>query len=404
MALFQYKVADDGGRLSEGFIEATDREDAAHQLQNQGKIPLQIEAAQQPRHRSTPRRKQGGTVRSAAIDFFTLELATLLDAGLPLGQALTTLADTSEDPAMAERIRIINRAVHNGKSLSQALDESGPEFNRFYCNMVAAGESSGALNLALQRLAEFRQRRRETRQELLSALLYPAILVVLALVAVAVLLGFVVPQFTQMFADAGRELPLLTRMVAAAGELVAHWWWALLMGLGGGAFWLYRDWHSVAGRSRWDRWLAQLPFVGSIIQKLQAARFARTLATLLENGVPLVNALNIAKEIVSNVYIAQGLAQVAQRVREGAGLSRPLADSQALPTLAIKLIGIGESSGKLEYMLAQVADILENDVRIALKRLFTLAEPVIIITIALMITVIILSVVLVILESNELAF
>ena len=404
MALYHYKAAGEDGHISEGLVEAADRERAAHQLQGLGKIPLAIKAVRGPGTDSHGGRRKAGHIRSSTVDYFTLELATLLGAGLPLGQALATLADTGEDPAMVERVNAINQAVHGGKSLSEALEESGPEFDRFYINMVRAGESGGALDLALQRLAEFRQRRRETRQEQMSALLYPAILLCLALVAVAVLLAFVVPQFTQMFADAGRELPLLTRIVAGTGAFFTQWWWALLAALALVALWLRQDWKSLSGRLRWDRLIVQLPFIGMVVWKQQAARFARTLATLLENGVPLVTGLGIAKEIVSNTHVAQALSHTAQRVREGAGLSRALAESQALPLLAVKLVDIGESSGKLEYMLIQVADIYDKDVKVALKRLFTLAEPVIIITIALLITVIILSVILVILESNELAF
>jgi general secretion pathway protein F len=242
------------------------------------------------------------------------------------------------------------------------------------------------------------------RQALISALLYPAILLLLALVAVAVLLAFVVPQFTQMFAEAGRELPLLTRIVAGAGELLTGWWWLMLLLLGAGGWWLRRDWTDPAGRRRWDARLLRLPLVGPLIRKLQTARFTRTLSTLLGSGANLVPALDIAREIVGNAVMAQALGQVAQRVREGEGLAKPLADAGILPTLATQLIRLGETSGKLEHLLAQVADIYERDVQTSLKRLLTLAEPVIIITIALLITVIILSVVLMVLESNNLAF
>ena len=171
-----------------------------------------------------------------------------------------------------------------------------------------------------------------------------------------------------------------------------------------GAVLIRRDWQSPAGRLRWDGRLLRLPLVGTLIRKLQTARFARTLATLLENGVHLLSAIEIAKEIVGNSVMSSALTQVTQRVREGAGLAGPLRDSGMLPALAVKLIGLGETAGKLEFMLLQVADIYDRDVETTMKRLFTLAEPVIIIVIAVMISVIILSVVLVILESNNLAF
>ncbi|MCB1925552.1 MAG: type II secretion system F family protein [Gammaproteobacteria bacterium] len=406
MQTFRYKAAGNDGHVSEGHIDAPDRDAAARLLQTQGKVPLSIDAADalSPTQRPAHKRSGGAATSASAIDYFTLELATLLRAELPLGQALETLASTAEDAAMAERAAAINKAVRSGKSLSTALAESGPEFDAFYCNMVRAGESGGALGLALERLASFRRHRRETQQAIVSALLYPAILLVLAVVAVAVMLAFVVPQFTQMFADAGRELPMLTRIVAGAGEIVTHWWWLILLGIGALVTWLYRDWQSPAGRARWDGWLLRLPLLGTTIRKNQTARFARTLATLLENGVHLLPALEIAQEIVGNSQIARALTRATQRVREGAGLAAPLGESAVLPALAIKLIALGESSGKLEFMLLQIADIYERDVQTAMKRLFTLAEPVIIVTIALMITVIILSVVLVILESNDLAF
>jgi general secretion pathway protein F len=270
--------------------------------------------------------------------------------------------------------------------------------------MVRAGESGGALAVALERLADFRQRRRETSQAIVSALLYPSILLVLALVAVAVLLAFVVPQFTQMFADVGRELPLLTRIVAGAGQLVSQWWWLILMLLGAAVYALHRDWQSPSGRARWDAWLLRRWLVGALLRKLETGRFARTLATLLDNGVSLVPALDIAREIVGNRVLAGVIEQATRRVREGSGLADALGVSRELPPLAVKLIGVGEQSGELGQMLRQVADIYERDVQIAMKRLFTLAEPVIIITIALLITVIILSVVLVIIESNNLVF
>jgi general secretion pathway protein F len=207
-----------------------------------------------------------------------------------------------------------------------------------------------------------------------------------------------------LFAEAGRELPLLTRIVAGAGELVTGWWWLMLLTLAGVIWWLRRDWADPAGRARWDARLLRMPLIGPLTRKLQTARFSRTLATLLASGTHLLPALDISREIVGNAVMAQALGHVARRVREGEGLAKPLAEAAILPTLATQLIRLGETSGRLEQLLAQVADIYERDVQSTLKRLLTLAEPVIIITIALLVTVIILSVVLMILESNNLAF
>ena len=406
MQSFRYKAANPDGQVVEGLLKAADRESVARQLLAQGRTPLHIDEDTGGRTDATPARRDrpARTAGRAVIDHFTLELSTLLRAGLPLGQALDTLLELADSDEMADLASRVNREVRAGHSLSEALEKTHPAFAGFYCNMVRAGESSGALDLALARLAEFRSNQHALKQTLMSALLYPAILLVLALVAVAVLLAFVVPQFTQMFADAGRELPLLTRIVAAAGELVSRWWWlGLLLGFGAG-WWLRRDWRTHAGRLRWDERLLRLPLAGDLVRKLATARFSRTLATLLENGVNLVPGLEISRQVAGNSIIAQRLGTATRRVREGAALATALTESEALPTLAQQLIRLGEKTGNLGPMLGQVADIYERDVQNSLKRLLTLAEPAIIVTIALMITVIILSVVLMILESNDLAF
>jgi general secretion pathway protein F len=414
MPEFRFKAAGSDGQVIEGSIEAADRDGAARALQAQGRVPLRIDTATAgvttakaaQATVATAGAAPGGRGRfdSNAVDYFTLELATLLRAELPLGEALQTLADTAENPAMAARAALVHQSIRGGKALSEALADSGPEFDSFYCSMVRAGETGGALGLALEGLAGFRRRRREMRQALVSALLYPAILLVMAILAIIVLLAFVVPQFTQMFADAGHQLPLLTRIVAGLGDVVTNWWWLIVGVLAGAAFLVQRSWQTAAGRARRDGLLLRLPVVGGLTRKILAARFARTLATLLNNGVHLLPALDIASEIVNNATFVDALQTVRKRVREGAGLAGPLAESGVLPPLAVRLVRIGESSGRLEFMLMQLAEIYENDSQAALKRLFTLAEPIIIIVIALLVSIIILSVVLVILESNNLAF
>ncbi len=206
MPLFRYKAARNDGTVIDGQLEAADEQRAAQVLQAQGHVPIQIDSAVgQAASGVTSQVRRSSKANAATIDFFTLELATLLRAGLPLAQALETLTGLADSPAMAELAESVNTLVRDGQSLSNALEQTHPGFDAFYCNMVRAGESSGALDLALERLAEFRASRRELRNSLISALIYPVILLVMALIAVAVLLAFVVPQFTQMFADAGRD-------------------------------------------------------------------------------------------------------------------------------------------------------------------------------------------------------
>jgi len=407
MPLFAYKAARPDGEVIEGQLEAADTRAAAQHLKAEGQIPIRISEFQRSEARAarTPLLQlQRGGLNARDIEMFTLQLSTLLHAGLPLGQALETLHKLVDKPALKEVVSEVNQSIRRGDTLSQALREAHPLFDRFYLNMVRAGESSGALDLALESLARFKSNSREMRESLISALIYPAILLVLALVAVAVMLGFVVPQFTEMFDQAGRDMPLLTRIVAGSGEIITRWWWLMLLGIVGGIYLLRRSWAQAEGRERRDLRLLRLPLAGQLILKLETARFTRTLATLLRNGVALLTAMDIAKEIVGNRIVAQALGRVAGRVRQGEGLSGPLTDTRVFPSLATQLIKVGEQTGELEGMLGQVATIYEKEVDSGLKRLLGLVEPLIIIFIALFVTLIILSVVLMILASQDIAF
>jgi len=408
MPVFVFKAARANGEVTEGQLEAADRQSVVQHLQADGQIPISIAEAG-PNISSagakTPLLQlQRSGIGHQDVEIFTLQLATLLRAGLPLSQALETLKGLVSKDALKQLVEKINQAVRGGDSLSSALQKADPQFDRFYLNMVRAGESSGALDLALESLNTFKRNAREMRESLISALIYPAILLILAFIAVAVMLGFVVPQFTEMFDQAEQQMPLLTRIVAGAGELLTTWWWLMLAVLVGGGYLLRRHWDTPLGAEQRDRQLLGMPLIGQLVIKLETARFTRTLATLLTNGVGLLKAMDIAKEVVTNRIVAQSLEAAAERVRHGERLSVPLRDGEVLPNLCVQLIQVGEQSGELEGMLEQVADIYEKEVDTSLKRLLGLVEPLIIIMIALFVTVIILSVVLLILASHDMTF
>jgi len=406
MPWYEYKAARGDGAVVEGRAEAPDRSTLARRLQAEGQVPIRIHeqgaetaAATPLRWRLTPQRLTGKD-----IDYLTLELATLLRARLPLDRALDTMTRLGGNPLRKALTENIAREIRSGASLSQAMERQEGVFDRFYLNMVRAGEASGALDLALERLAEFKRRSRELKESIVSSLFYPAILIVLAIVAVAIMLAFVVPRFTEMFTEAGRELPWLTRVVVGIGTAVEHWWWLILLAIGGGVYWVRQRLRDPAQRERWHATLLRLPLAGALIAKIEAGRFTRTLGTLLKNGVSLPAAIEIAKEIVSNRVIARGLAQVAVRVRQGEGLSRALTEADVLPPLTTQLLKVGEETGHLERMLEQLADIYEREVRTDIQRALALAEPLIIVVIAGFITIIILSIVLAVIETNNLAF
>jgi general secretion pathway protein F len=406
MPWFEYRAARGDGAVVEGRSEAPDRRTLVRQLEAQGQVPLQIveRRAETPAAAARPWRFGSGRLNGKDVDYLTLELATLLRAALPLDRALDTMTRLAGKPARRELTENLAREIRSGASLSQAMERQDGVFDRFYLNMVRAGEASGALDLALERLAEFKQRTRELREAIVSSLFYPAILIVLAIVAVAIMLAFVVPRFAEMFTEAGRELPWLTRGVVAVGSAVEHWWWLMLLAVVAFVFWARRQLSDPESRERWDAQLLRLPLVGGLIRKIEAGRFTRTLGTLLRNGVSLPAAIDIAKEIIGNRVIGRALAQVALRVRQGEPLSRALTEAAVLPPLTTQLLKVGEETGHLERMLEQLADIHEREVRTDIQRTLTLGEPVIILVIAALITVIILSIVLAVIETNNLAF
>jgi len=406
MPWFEYRAARGDGAVVEGRSEAPDRRTLVRRLEAEGQVALQVVERSPAAPAAAPLQWRFGASRLTGkdVDYLTLELATLLRASLPLDRALDTMSRLAGKPARKALTENMAREIRSGASLSQAMERQGAVFDRFYVNMVRAGEASGALDLALERLAEFKQRARELRESIVSSLFYPAILIVLAIVAVAIMLAFVVPRFTEMFAEAGRELPLLTRMVVAVGSGVEHWWWLILLGIAALAVWVRRQLRDPEARERVDARLLRLPLAGGLIRKIEAGRFTRTLGTLLRNGVSLPAAIDIAKEIVGNRVVARALAQVALRVRQGEPLSRALTEAAVLPPLTTQLLKVGEETGHLERMLEQLADIYEREVRTDIQRALTLGEPVIILVIAGLITVIILSIVLAVIETNNLAF
>lgn len=405
MPLFEYKAAAADGSLVEGQADCADARTLARRLTAQGQTPIHIGTVQQARRtRGLSLRLQPDRLTRKDIDFITLEMATLLRSGLPLLRALETLARIANRPPVRELLETLAADIRSGSALSSTLDRHPDHFDRFYCNMVRAGESAGALNLALERLAAFRSHNRALREALVSSLIYPSILVLLAVGTLAVMLSVVVPRFTTLFHDAGQELPWLTQLVVSASEGVQHGWWMILALTVGAIYAVGRQWRDPASRERIESRLLVLPIIGKLLRNIEAARFTRTLATLLHNGVNLLAAVDIAKEVVTNTSIARGIAGTRQRLRQGEGLAIPLAEANVFPALTTHLLQVGEESGRLEAMLEELAKVHEKEVETGLKRLLALVEPLVILVIAFFITLIILAIVMAVIESNNLVF
>ena len=325
------------------------------------------------------------------LGILTRELATLLKAGLPLDRSMEILIGLVEKPAVGELLVAIRNDVRGGASLSKALDPHRDVFTRFYINMVKAGEVGGALGNVLMRLADHMERSKEVRDSVVSALVYPAILFVVAVASVLILVIFVVPQFKQIFDQSGKAIPLATEIVLATGIFTRTYWPAMVGGVAIGIWLLVRSLNNPVSRAKWDVKFLRWPIMGKLVTKMEMARFARSLAILLQNGVPLLAALSILKDTMGNVVFRDAVEIVARDLKEGRGMAKPMNEANVFPKLAVQMIAVGEETGKLDEMLFQVADVFDREVAAAVKRALALIEPFMIIGLAFLIGGIIMS-------------
>lgn len=410
MPLYRYKAVAPGGAVSSGELDAANEAEILDRLRDQGLMPMQVAPATSAptpasgRDARKPRRSwfEAKSVTRDQLMALTRELATLLRAGLPLDRALETLIGLAPTPAVTGLLQGIRDEVRGGKALSQALDARRETFSRFYVNIVRAGEAGGALATVLTRLADTMERNKELRETVKSALIYPVILIGVAVMSVMILLVYVVPQFQQTFAQAGKALPFATQVVIFAGTALKRWWWAMIVVAAALAWWLRRRFRDPAFKARVDARLLRLPIVGDLVAKVEVARFSRTLATLLGNGVTLLAGLSIVKETMGNAVMGASLEGVTARLREGKGFGRPLAETGLWPKLATQMILVGEESGRLEEMLGRVADVYDREVQVAIKRFLAVLEPALILGLAVLIGGIVFSILLGVMGMSEL--
>jgi general secretion pathway protein F len=403
MTRFIYRAVKFDGEEVEGEYDAVDEAALIRQLQAEGLIPLKTRPAGGLRARFTIRQHHHD-LTAKEIESLTRQLATLLQSGLTLDRSLQILSELSSTNRLAKVLLELQDRVRGGSTFAAALAARDGQFPKLYINMVRAGEMSGALDEVLSRLADYLERNGELRATVVSALIYPAILLVIALLSVILLLVFVVPQFTVLFDDMGAALPFLTRIVVGTGELFRHYWWALLVIIAIIAVWAERWLLQSENRRRFDYRLMTLPLIGDLIWKMETARFCHTLSTLLKNGLPLLNGLGLAKEVVGNQKIVDGLTTASDELRHGRGIAGPLAHHGVLPQLALQMLRVGEESGTLDTMLMKVADIFDRETRSSVQRLLTLLEPVLIIGLGMIVAGIIISILMAILGANELVF
>jgi len=405
MPSYRYKAASPAGEMIEGATEAASRAAVIEWLHELGHVPLRAEEIGPDGRRPLPRPFLPGRrgLSGKRIGLLTRELAVLLNAGLPLERALTILSGLAPDQAQRALLGRLLDGIRGGLSLADALAREGGAFPRYYVSLVEAGEAGGALEPVLTRLAEHLEKAQAVTETLRSALIYPAILLVMTLLSITAMITLVIPEFEALFEDAGDALPLVTRIVLGAGELLAGYWW-LILALAAGACWALRQGLAVpAFRLRWDRLLLAPPLAGALVCKVQTARFARTLGTLVQNGVSLPSALAIVRGSLGNGALAAAVDETASRLREGGGLAEPLARTALFPSLAVQLIRVGEETDQLPAMLTRLADIYDREVQLTVERLVALLVPALTIALGLVIAAVIGSVVLAFLSINDLA-
>ncbi len=403
MAFYQYKAVTAEGRVIEGTLEAADEKTVVTRLQEQGQLPIRVYSEEDRgwwgHDFNWPWQKK--RVSQADLLVFTQQMAVLAGAGLPLDRSLAILGDLTENEYLSEIVRDLLREIKGGKSLSEGLSMYPQVFPRIYANLVKAGEISGALDQIMERLAEYLERAEELRNHVISSLIYPAILVFVAIVSFVILIGFVIPKFEVIFDNAGAPIPFPMQLMLAASGFLTSYWWLLLGGLVAGVY-SFRKWRgTVEGRLKWDRRVLSLPLLGSVFQKMEVSRFSRTLGTLLSNSVPMIQSLNIVKEVLNNQAIATAMDPVKAGVKKGEGLVQPLRQSGVFPVFAVHLLEVGEETGRMDAMLLQVAETYDRELRTSLKRLIAFFEPVIILIMGTVFGFMIVSILYSILSIND---
>jgi general secretion pathway protein F len=402
MPLFRYQALSAAGETLNGQMEAASSEEVVSRLQDQGHIPVQaIPADQAPAEGLLGGLLGSRDMSAAQVLQFTQQLATLLGAGQPLDRALQILLDLPETERARRVVERIRDDVRGGASLSEALDHQHGVFSRLYVNMVRAGEVGGSLHDTLSRLAEYLERSKALREQVINAMIYPAILVLLVFGALLVLLGYVVPNFLPMFEDMGEEMPLITNIVLVVGSAVQSWWWLMIAAIVAGVMFTRQQLKLPAKRLAFDAWVLQRGLVGQLVAKVETARLARTLGTLVRNGVPLLTALSVSRNVINNTALVEALDAAANEVKTGGGLAWALGQSKRFPRLALQMIQVGEESGELDTMLVKTADTFDMDAKNTVDRLLAALVPGITILMAAVVAIIMLAILLPILQMSS---
>lgn len=413
MPIFHYVAVDSKGHEITGEMECTSNATVADRIRALGLFPTDIQEAQ-PLHKPQrplvihPIAKSkrtglhrisfklpvgGGTVKSKVLTAFTRQLATLIDAGLPLLRGLDVLRKQEATPVLQHTLGKLIESVENGGTFSEALALHPRIFNKLYVNMVRAGEVGGVMHVTLNRLAEFQEKAQKIKNKVVAAMVYPSVVILVALAIVSFLMMVIVPKFEEIFRDLmnGDSLPALTLMVMGLSKLIKHQFPLLLVGAIASVVGLKALGKTERGRRWIDRCKLNAPVIGQLIRKVSIARFTRTLGTLIASGVPILQALNIVRETVGNAVVANAVRRVHDAVKEGESITAPLAESKIFPPMVVSMIEVGEHTGALPDMMMKVADVYDDEVDNAVSGLTSLLEPVMIVFLAIIVGTIVIA-------------
>lgn len=404
MPEYRYKATTSSGQTVEGSMEGKDEEMVVKNLHQLGYIPIRIATTQEKESGSRLFSFLPQRVGVKNLMIFTQELSTLVSAGLSIDRSLGILGDLTENQRLKEVVRDVLKRVEGGSSLAEALGGHPRIFSKLYVNMVKAGESGGFLETILSRLAQYLESTKEIKDQIVSVMIYPLILMIVSGGSIAILVTFVIPRFATIFSDMGKAIPLPTQIILTFSQFVRAYWWAGFGMIAMIYFGLKMYTQDEERRWGWDRFKLRWVVIGDLIKKIEVARFARTLGTLLQSGVSILPAFNLVKEISQNHAISRSISQVHDRLREGKGISKSLEETAIFPPLAVHMIGVGEETGRLDEMLIKVAESYEENVRTAVKRFVSLLEPLILLIMGGVVGFIVLSILLAITSITEMPF
>jgi type II secretion system protein F len=400
MARFRYVALDRTGKTVTGEIAADNPEEVNRRLRDMGYFPSSVGEAAQISLGQRKQIRRGRGVRSTDVVVITRQLADMTAARLPMFRSLSVLVEQADRAVLRDLLEGIRTDVREGRPLSEALERHPRHFPDLYVNMVRAGEASGHLDAVLLRLADFLEKSMQRRSQIISALLYPAVLITVAIGAVAFIIGFLIPKLSTLFAELEQTLPLVTRMLLAVANTLSATWWILgvfVVVLVIGLRWYA---HTEAGKESLDLLTLRLPLLGPIWHKMAVSRLARTLGTMLSGGVPILAALEISGNAVANRPLTRAVEGVREEVREGTSVAVALDRAAVFPPLLIHMAGVGEETGQLPEMMTRVADTLDFEADSTLGRLTTLLEPFVIIIMGIIVGFIVLAVLLPIFQIN----